>query len=129
MSLKTDVVHTDFKMARVVPLFKKSDKNMEGIYRPFFSNLPVILTVFEQIVYNQFNSYLCDNNLIYKYQAGFRASIFTEIALTYSCEFNIAADLYTGLFLLDLQKAFDIVDHSFLIKQIEAVGTNTIVVN
>ena len=46
--LKQSVVPSDFKMARVVPFFKKGDRNKEGNYRPV-SILPVLFKVFETI--------------------------------------------------------------------------------
>ena len=133
LSLKQSIVPSDFEMARVVPLFKQGDRNKEGHYCSV-SILPVLSNVFERIVYNQFYAYLCDNNLIYKYQSGFRASFSTETALTYMylCDqinFNIDSGLYTGHVLLDLLKAFDAADHNILLQKIEAVGANSAVKN
>lgn len=131
LSLRTGVVPSDFKMARVIPLFKKGNRNTESNYRPV-SILPVLSKVFEKIVYIQFYSYLCDHNLIYKFQSGFRAGFSTDTALSYLCDkikFNMDAGLYTGLVMLDLQKAFDTVDHNILLQKIKASGAKDNVVN
>ena len=124
MSLRLSEVPNDFKTARVVPLYKKGDCNSEGNYRPV-SILPVVSKIFERIVYNQLYSYLCENNLIYEYQSGFRSCFSTDTALTYLSDkirFNMDEGLYTGVILLDLQKAFDTVDHVILLKKLKAIG-------
>jgi len=131
LSLTKAIVPSDFKMARVVPLFKKGSRSCEGNYRPV-SILPVISKIFEKVVYKQFYKYLSDNDVIYKFQSGFRSSFSTDTALTYMCDkirFDMDKGLYTGLVLLDLQKAFDTVDHQILLKKLSAVGANNFVVN
>jgi hypothetical protein len=130
LSLRTAEIPTDFKMARVVPLFKKGSRSYEGNYRPV-SILPVISKILERIVYKQFYSYLNEHDIIYRFQSGFRSSFSTDTALTYLCDkirCNMDNGFYTGLLLLDLQKAFDTVDHQILLKKLSAVGANDSVV-
>ena len=131
LSLTQSMVPSDFKLARVIPLYKKGSRSCEGNYRPV-SILPVLSKVFERIVYNQFHQYLCDNNILYRFQSGFRPSFSTETALTFLCDkikLKMDNGMYTGLVLLDLQKAFDTVNHQILIKKLEAVGANRVVTN
>jgi hypothetical protein len=131
LSLKTGVVPNDLKTARVVPLYKKGDCNYEGNYRPV-SILPVVSKIFERIAYDQFYSHLCKNHLIYKYQSGFRTMFSTDTALTFLTDkirFNMDKGLYTGVVLLDLQKAFDTVDHHILQTKLCAIGANNNAVN
>ena len=52
LSLIQGVVPDDLKSARVVPLFKKSDKTEVGNYRPV-SILTIISKVLERVVYDQ----------------------------------------------------------------------------
>ena len=61
LSLIQGVVPDDLKSARVVPLFKKSDKTEVGNYRPM-SILSIISKVFKKVVYDQIESYLNDKN-------------------------------------------------------------------
>ena len=126
LSLETSVVPVGFKTARVVPLYKKGDRNSEGNYRPV-SILPVISKIFERIVYDQLCSYLNKHDLIYEFQSGFRRSYSTDTALTYLSDrirLNMDAGLYTGIVLIDLQKAFDTVDHQILTLKLNSLGLN-----
>ena len=106
-------VPTDMKFARVRPLFKKNSRSDVGNYRPD-SILSVVSKSLEKAVYNQLEEYLSEKNLIYSLQSGFRGSYSTDTCLIYLTDYirsQIAAGKYTGMVLLDLQKAFDTVDH------------------
>ena len=66
-----------------------------------------------------------ENNLLYEYQSGFRDSYSTDTCLIHVLDYikgNTAKGLYTGMIMLDLQKAFDTVDHSILCKKIRGQG-------
>ena len=81
------------------------------------SILPVASKVLEKIVYNQMHKYLEQNNLIYAFQSGFRSAHSTDTALTFLADklrANMDEGLYTGMVLIDLQKAFDTVDYTIL---------------
>ena len=72
-------------------------------------------------MYNIVNNFLYKNDIIYKYQFGFRKKHSTPHAIitlvdriTSSLD---SGDLVIGVF-LDLKKAFDTVDHQILIKKL-----------
>ena len=66
-----------WKLANVIPIFKKGDKQLIKNYRPI-SLLPICGKMFEKI-YN----YLNGNNLITKNQSGFRPGDSTTNQLLY----------------------------------------------
>ena len=78
-------------------------------YRPF-SLLPLISKIFENIVHDQMINYLAQYNILYKYQTGFRAKHSTDLCLSYLNDKDLKGfnnGLFTGVILIDLQKAFD----------------------
>ena len=69
-----------FKNAKVIPLYKKGDKNCCGNYRPV-SILPVVSKVFERVVCDQLQDYLYSSNILFSNQSGFRKQHSTNTAL------------------------------------------------
>ena len=86
-------------------------------YRPIslLSNTEKIL---ERLMYNRMYKFFSDNNLIYSLQFGFRQKYLTVHALISLTE-NIRKNLDEGNigcgFFVDLQKAFDTVEHNILL--------------
>ena len=70
----------EWKMARVIPLYKGGQRNIPGNYRPI-SVLPTISKVMERILYNQLDNYLTEFELLSSTQFGFRNSHSTATAL------------------------------------------------
>ena len=107
-----------------MPIFKKNDKTSVSNYRPV-SILSIISKVYEKVVYDQIESYFKDNKLLYTFQSGFRSGYSTDTCLILLTDFirmEMDKGHLVGMILLDLQKAFDTVDHSILIMKLRAAG-------
>ena len=74
LSLSSGKFPTDWKIARVAPIYKSGARDDCSNYRPI-SVLPALSRAFEKVVYNQLHDYLDSNRLILKHQSGF--SVFT----------------------------------------------------
>jgi len=118
LSFSTGLVPESLKLAKVIPVYKKSDRSYVGNYRP----IP-LLSIFDKILEKAMCARLCNyltiNNILYDYQFGFRKYYSTCLALIDIID-NIyqhldKQDLVLGLY-LDLQKAFDTVDHRIKIR-------------
>ena len=112
------------KLAKVTPLHKKESKLNLLNYRPI-SLLPVFSKIYEKIIYTRIYSYLTNNKLIYTKQYGFRSNYSTIHALISMTE-QIRALLDCGHYVagvfVDLEKAFDTVDHEILCKKMNYYG-------
>ena len=113
-----------WKIAKVIPLHKKGDKSNPDNYRPI-SLLPCISKVLERIIQIQLVSHLHANNILDSMQSGFRARHSTVTALVkVTDDWLMAMDegRYTGAVFVDLQKAFDTVDHQVLLNKLYSIG-------
>ena len=69
--------------------------------------------------------FLSKNKILYKYQSGFWKWFSTNFCLTLLTDkINkvFESGKYTDLILIDLQKAFDTIDHEILLKKMGCTG-------
>jgi hypothetical protein len=124
LSLSTCKVPKHWKLANVIPLFKKGEKNDCNNYRPV-SLLSCVSKILERIVFKHFFNYLRDNGLLSKDQSGFQPgdSTVNQLSFLYHtfCE---ALDQKKDVHIVfcDISKAFDRVWHSGLIYKLRKIG-------
>ena len=124
LSMKPSKFSLDWKIAKLKPLYKKDSKTDSKNYRPVLL-LPLVSKVIEKVIHNQTEIFLNENKILYKYQSGFRKSFSTNSCLTLLTDKinkGFESGKYTGLILIELQKAFDTIDHEILLKKMGRIG-------
>ena len=130
--LKHKVIPEQWKLAKVIPVYKKGNKSDPLNYRPI-SNLCSLTKVFEKLVLLRLKVIeereKCD--LTGSKQHGFKSNRSTETAAL-EIQSKISGWCDEGEFVtvtsLDLTAAFDIVDHRLLHKRMIQIGLPNIIV-
>lgn len=129
LSLEKGIFPNALKKALVKPIFKKGNEQLVSNYRPI-SILPVFSKIYESIISTQMTQYLEKFSLLYKKQYGFRVNKTTEMAildLTERVKINLDnGETNIGIF-LDIQKAFDTINHKLLLQKLDKYGFRGVV--
>ena len=121
-SLATLKIPEEWKMAKVIPLLKKGDKELMSNYRPI-SNLCSISKLFEKIILNRINEY---GMLDGEHQHGFRPKHGTATAIL-NLQRIVAGKLDENkdciVYSVDLSAAFDMLRRNTFIESVKgAIG-------
>ena len=110
-----------FKQARVIPLHKSGPTNDPNNYRPI-SILSALSKPFERHIHSHMLNHLTRYDLLHSSQSGFRPNHSCHTALVSMVEKwlnNINDNTFTAALFIDFAKAFDLIDHSLLVRKLE----------
>ena len=119
-SITTGQFPTKWKTGRVTPIHKAGNKSECNNFRPI-TILCTLSKLLERHVHDAFYNFLQTHSLLYIAQSGFRALHSCETALTKIVDnwtSNMEKGLLNGVVLLDLRKAFDLVDTDVLLAKL-----------
>ena len=124
MSFNYGTLPVQFKLAQVIPIYKKGEHTTLANYRPI-SLLSVFDKLLEKLVSKRLLNFLEKFKILFDNQFGFRSKYSTDFALLKIVDKIQSAidehDYSCGIF-LDFSKAFDTVNHEILLKKLEYYG-------
>ena len=123
-SIAAGMYPSEFKLAKVIALYKKNSRSVPSNYRPI-SLLNCFNKIFESIVSKQLLKFIEKHKILYINQFGFRKGYSTTLALIDVVDYIRKAidnnEYAIGIF-LDLEKAFDSIDHEILLFKLSHYG-------
>ena len=127
LSIQNKSFPKQWKLAKIIPLHKKSETFLPKNYRPV-ALLPVTSKILERAVFTQVVDYLESNHLIHPAHHGFRSMHNTSTALLQMFDTWLEAlenDEISAVIMLDLSAAFDVVDHNILLGKLALYGLDS----
>ena len=123
-SISEGVFPNLWKLANVIPIYKKGDKTSVTNYRPVFL-LSCCGKLLERIIFKHMYNFFLENNLLYKYQSGFLPKHSTTFQLVdiyhHICQ-SFDNKQFSCMVFCDISKAFDRVWHKGLLFKLRQNG-------
>ena len=86
LTISTGLIPTEWKDARVTPIFKSGARNDVNNYRPI-SVLPPVSRIMKRVIQVQLLAFLTEHDLLSDYKLGFRKKHSTETAVIYLTDY------------------------------------------
>lgn len=127
LSISTGVFPSQWKAARIQPIYKqKGDRSKPMNYRPI-ALLPAASKVFEHLMKKQLLSFCLKEKLIPDCQFGFlpgRSTIWQLLSILDDWHTALDSGHSIHALFLDVAKAFDRVNHSLLVEKCRSIGVS-----
>ena len=122
ISFRSGIFLSEWKIAKILPLYKNGATNTFENYRP----ISVIFKVVGKIIHNRLVDYLSEIKLLSNCKFGIYAKMSTKLSVTLICD-DIRKNADSKLLLfIDFKIAFDIISHTKLLQKSNAYGIRNI---
>ena len=123
-SFQSGIFPDKLKIAKVISLFKKGNPELPSNYRQI-SLLPIFSKIFEKLMYRRLYKFLEIHKVLYSLQFGFQENHSIDhalVSLTEAVRNTLDNKRFGCGIFIDLQKAFDRVNHRILLSKLEHYG-------
>ena len=120
LCISKNIFPAALKIAKVIPLPKTNDRSDPNNFRPI-SLLPLLSKPLERHIQKHLYQYLNTRSLLHLHQSGFRPRHSCQTTLINLCDSwlsSINKSEMVGALFLDFRKAFDLVNHTILLKKL-----------
>lgn len=123
-SLSSSILPADWKVGKVVPVYKSGNRDSPLNYRPI-SLTSIPCKIMEHVIYSHIINFLDSMHFFHPSQHGFRRGYSCETQLAifiHDLHSNLDCNIQTDALFLDFAKAFDTVPHKRLILKLSLLN-------